>query len=787
MDGAYLLGSLWREAVDGWSDARTALGRRRAGAADLARTAAMLRSAQGRLVVRSALRRRGTDRRDLPRYAPERARTPGALTGAEPEPGGGTVRFARAVLRVRVTAGGAVFCGWDGAEPEPSYALAAGCPPVDARAVLEPDGEGWRVVSERMTVRISARGAVAFHTPGGLLLRAEGPPRWRLPAGAVESRGGRWEQRARVPADARVYGLGGHGGGPALGTGTYRLWNSAAQAGGGPSAAMPVQLVVSDAGCHLVFHDSTWDGEVALWQGREGAGSGPDQPGGSRVSMEGGPVRYWVLAGTPTRVLSGWTALTGRPAVPPLWALGLHHALPPGAGGNEAVRAAAALREQGLPVAAVHLDTPGAGLEPAAAAEELAVQGVRLVSVVDPGVPAAPGTKPYEDGRAARAFVRDARGREVRGVTRAGEAVFPDVTDPAARTWWGARYAEEPLRAFAGFAHTMDEPQSLAAFGDPTLPRSARHALEGSGGDHREAHNVYGLQLARAAYEGLRAQRPEQRPFLLARSGWAGVQRYAGTTAGDTAAGWAGLRESLALVLGLGLSGVPLSGPVVGGAGTDDPELLARWFQLAAYLPLLRTGAAGPGPDGQVLEPMRAALAERARLLPYLETVAHISRRTGAPWVRPLWWKSPGDRDLRACGDAFLLGDALLVAPVLAPGVTRRRVRLPRGRWYDTVTGQAYPGRSTVLTAAPAERIPVLAKAGAVLPVAGPDGAVELEVWAPRAGRSGGGEVIAGDPEGWSSPRRERYVTRWVEGRVAVEREGGGAPRYTVRVRGADA
>jgi len=309
--------------------------------------------------------------------------------------------------------------------------------------------------------------------------------------------------------------------------------------------------------------------------------------------------------------------------------------------------------------------------------------------------------------------------------------------------------------------------------------------LECRCGDHREAHNVYGLTMAQAGYEGLRRLRPEQRPFLFSRSGWAGMQRYGGSWSGDVATGWEGLRASLALALGLGLCGVPYSGPDVGGfTGTPSPELYLRWFQLGAYLPFFRTHSAIDGGrrepwefGPEVLAHARAALAERMRLLPYLETLSHVARGTGAPYVRPLWWNAPGDRALRDNGEAFLLGNALLVAPVLEPGTTRQAVRLPRGRWYDTATGVAHRGPGQVLLDAPLDRIPVLARAGSVLPVAGADGAVELEVWAPRPERTGSGVVFSGDAEGWGAPRMERFVSRWADGEVG----------YRVRVRGADA
>lgn len=813
MDAGYLLGAVWGEVVGEVRGLRAALRRQRAEGADLLRAARMLGSARGRLAVRWAVRRRALDARDLPVPGPERARTPGQVVGADPEPGGGVVRFARAELRVRVAVGGAVFCGWDGAGPLPSYALAGDCPPADPRALLEPDGAGWRVVSERITVRISQRGVVDFRTPGGLLLRSEGPPSWRVPAaGQGDGRAPRWEQRARLPADARVFGMGGRAAGPVLRTGRYRLWNTDPGGAFGPGddplyITMPVQLVVADAGCHLAFHDNTWDGEVALWDGREGAGSAPDQAGISRLRMDGGQLRYWVIAGTPARVLAGWTALTGRPALPPRWALGHQHSRWGFGSQDEVRRVAAGYRERALPLSVLHLDIdhfdghrvftadPRTFPDLPGLAKELGEHGVRLVSIVDPAVKAEPGLAVYDSGAAAGAFVRDARGHEVRGVVWPGEAAFPDFTDPAARAWWGGLYEERLAKGFAGFWHDMNEPVSFAAFGDPTLPLSARHALDGRGGDHREAHNVYGLSMARAGYEGLRELRPEQRPFLFSRSGWAGMQRYGGTWSGDVATGWEGLRASLALVLGLGLCGVPYSGPDVGGfTGTPSPELYLRWFQLGAYLPLFRThsaidaGLREPWEFGpEVLEHARAALRERGRLMPYLETLAHVAHRTGAPYVRPLWWKSPGDRALRDCEDAFLLGESLLVAPVLTEGATSRQVRLPRGLWHDTGSGVAYRGRSTVRVEAPLGRIPVLARAGAVLPVAGADGAVQLEAWAPRPGRGGGGEVVVGDPEGWAPPRREHFVSHWKEDQVVVEREGGGEVGYEVRVRGLEA
>ncbi|MET7453708.1 glycoside hydrolase family 31 protein [Streptomyces sp. NPDC005574] len=765
---------------------------------------------QGLRTVRAAWRRKRADASGLPARGAERARVPGPVREVEPGPGGGVLRFARSELRVLVAANGAVFWGWDGAGPEPSYALAGRCPEPDPRAVLEPDKEGgWRVVAERVTVVVSRHGAVEVLTPGGVVLRRDLPPRWWEPVGGGTAR---WMQRSEVAADARFFGLGGRAGGPRLRGGAYRLWNSDPGRPFGPGddplyLTMPVQVVVADAATHLVFHDTSWDGRVTLREGEEGAGSGHDRAGTCELRMDGGPLRCWVVVGTPARVLHAWASLTGAPALPPAWALGHHHA-PWGFGGEQEVRRlVAGYQERGLPLDAVHLGFDrhdghrafGVDKERFPKLPQLAADlrrdGVRLVSAVYAGVGAVPGDDVYDSGTAEDAFVRDASGRVVRGVGRTGEVVFPDFTSARVRRWWGGLYEERLVQGFSGFWHDGNEPTSVTAFGEPTLPRSARHALEGRGGDHREAHNVYALCMAGAAHEGLEELAPGERPFVFSRSGWAGLQRYGGTWSGDVATGWPGLRASLSLVMGLGLCGVPYSGPDVGGFdGVPSAELYLRWFQLGAYLPLFRTHASAragrrePWEFGaEVLEHARVALLARRRLSPYLMTLAHLARRTGAPYVRPVWWSAPEDRALRDCEDAFLLGDCLLVAPVLHPGADRRAVQLPRGHWYDTATGRPYEGPAQVLVDAPLSRIPVLVRAGAVIPVRGDDGGLELEVWAPARGRTGAGLVVPDGGDGHHQPEIERYVSRWEGDRVVVEREGEdgmGVPAHPVRVRG---
>ena len=167
----------------------------------------------------------------------------------------------------------------------------------------------------------------------------------------------------------------------------------------------------------------------------------------------------------------------------------------------------------------------------------------------------------------------------------------------------------------------MNEPSVFAAWGDGTLPLSTRHDLDGKGGDHREAHNVYALTLNHAGFEGVRRLRPDRRPFLLSRSGFAGIQRYAGTWSGDIGTSWEGLRISLTFTLGLGCSAMPYSGPDIGGFDAHPSnELYVRWFQLGAYLPFFRVHCAAALPPREpwelgpeVLAQVRPALVRAVR------------------------------------------------------------------------------------------------------------------------------------------------------------------------------
>jgi alpha-glucosidase len=332
--------------------------------------------------------------------------------------------------------------------------------------------------------------------------------------------------------------------------------------------------------------------------------------------------------------------------------------------------------------------------------------------------------------------VKTAGGAEFHGTVWPGVCAFPDFTSAAAREWFASYYRAHLAEGVAGFWNDMNEPGIFLSETTPkpdtyhhpmkTFPYDARHAGDGEPGTHARYHNVYGMQMARSTFEGLRRLRPEERPFVLTRAGYAGVQRYSAVWTGDNVASWDHLRLSIPMLTNLGVSGVPFVGADVGGfSGNPSPELYARWTQAAALTPLLRSHSefnSKPhepysfGPEFTDIN--RASIELRYRLLPYLYTLFREHAQTGAPVMRPLWFEHPDDERTYLVEDQYLVGRDLLVAPVVVEGVVKRRVYFPRGvAWVDWWTGRRYEGGGEAEVDAPLDRLPLFVRAGAVIPV----------------------------------------------------------------------
>jgi alpha-glucosidase len=221
----------------------------------------------------------------------------------------------------------------------------------------------------------------------------------------------------------------------------------------------------------------------------------------------------------------------------------------------------------------------------------------------------------------------------------------------------------------------------------------------------------------------LQKLRPDRRPYVITRAAYAGIQRYSTMWTGDTNSTWDTLALNIPMFTTLGLSGEPFVGSDVGGfMGRGNGELLVRSYQVSFLAPFCRNHKVRDSYDqepwrfGKYYEDIiRKYLKLRYRLLPFLYTTLEEAHRTGVPLFRPLVLNYQDDANTYNLDDEFMIGNDLLVAPVLKPDVTRRMVYLPQGKWYDYWTKKEYKGGNVVSVEAPLENVPMFVRGGTIL------------------------------------------------------------------------
>jgi alpha-glucosidase len=461
---------------------------------------------------------------------------------------------------------------------------------------------------------------------------------------------------------------------------------------------------------------------------------GRDDDTEARVGAVDGPLDLWVFSAPDVpHLVAEYTGLTGRISLLPAWALGYQQSKYSYATQDEVLATARTFVEKHLPARAIYLDIDymdayrdftfdkTAFPDPKAMVDDLHRMGFRVVAIVDPGILAQVGNPVFDDGLARDVFLRNGAGDLLTGKVWPGVCAFPDFRKADVARWWGAQYRVLTDVGIDGFWNDMNEP---SVFDGPGGTLSLEAPMD-------RLHNLYGDRMVQATRAGLEALRPGVRPFVLSRDGYAGTQRTAVVWTGDNSANWDHLKLNLTMVLNLGLSGYPVTGADVGGyKGNPTPELLVRWMQLGAFLPLYRNhtekGHDGHepwkfGPEAEALS--QAALEFRRGLEPYLYDLVREASMTGAPLVRPLFWSFPEDPESAKPDDEFLLGESLLVAPVLEAGARQRTLWLPAGAdWYQWSTGRKYSGGQRLTLPVDLSSVPVFARAGTVVPWSGAAG-----------------------------------------------------------------
>lgn len=507
-----------------------------------------------------------------------------------------------------------------------------------------------------------------------------------------------------------------------------------------------------------------------------------------------------VFQGSVPEILDDYTKLTGRPFLPPLWSLGFQQCRWSYKSEKKVLEIARRFRAEELPCDVIYLDIhymdafrvftfdPKAFPRPKEMHEELEREGIRTVAIVDPGVSKA-DYPAYEDGKAKGVFLKTSSGEDYVGRVWPGDTVFPDFTREDAREYW-ARHHEVLFEAgISGIWNDMNDPVlKVAKIYDP-LDEDLRHQ-EGS---HRRFRNLYANHMAEASERAFTLHRPDERPFVLTRSGFTGIQKRAAVWTGDNYSSWSQLQENLTHVLSLGLAGVPFSGADIGGFGGRrgrlgvfklrvERELFARWLELGAWMPLCRVHTVlyspaqepwsyGPG----VLAIARRLLRRRYRFLPYLYALFREAHESGMPVVRPLFLHDE-DAPSDVLVDQALVGRDVLLAPVLERRQRERELWLPKGGWYDERTLERVEGGSRVKRPAPLGGAPVFLREGAVIPLFADarnaedarQGPLRVEVYAGKRETSLSGRAVLDDGHTRAHERGE-YLDLRVSGESGAE------------------
>lgn len=494
---------------------------------------------------------------------------------------------------------------------------------------------------------------------------------------------------------------------------------------------------------------------------------GKSSPRSYSFGADGGELDYFVFTGgrgrRPDIILQDYAILTGKTPLPPIWALGNQQSRWSYFPEKRVREIAEGFRKHKIPADVIYLDIDymdGYRVftwdkkrfpDPAKMISDLKADGFKTVLIIDPGIKVDENYEAYKDGKRNNIFVKNPDGTELVRNVWPQASVFPDFTYSKAREWFGAQYKKHLEEGVAGFWTDMNEPgvfvtdkterPEIMHHPEKTFPLNTTHVgdnrefMRGNldmlperdslAGTHRRYHNVYGMQMARATFEGVKRLAPEKRPFVLTRAGFAGIQRYAAVWTGDNYASWEHLALTIPMLANLSVSGVPFVGADAGGFN-DMPsgELYVRWLQAASLTPFFRSHSVGwvgnkePWEFGEEFTRINRETVElRYQFLPYLYTLFREHERTGAPVMRPLWYEYPNDKQTYLINDEFMVGSDVLVAPVVKEGMRTRGIYLPVGAdWVDWWTGERIESGKMHYLKTPVDRLPIFVRVGAVIP-----------------------------------------------------------------------
>ena len=451
----------------------------------------------------------------------------------------------------------------------------------------------------------------------------------------------------------------------------------------------------------------------------------------------GGEMNYYFLYGPGmNEVVENYTHLTGKPELPPLWTLGFQQCKWSYYPESTVKGIAKKFRDIKIPCDGIYLDIDYMDgfrcftwnkeyfPDPKRMVKELLDDGFKTIVIIDPGIKIDPEYWVYKEALENDYFCKRADGPDMVGKVWPGECAFPDFTNPEVREWWADLFKELVHDiGVRGVWNDMNEPAVMEVPGK-TFPDDVRHDYDGHPCSHRKAHNIYGTQMARATYEGVKRYVYPKRPLVITRSAYSGAQRYTSSWTGDNVATWEHLWIANNQVQRMCLSGMSFTGTDIGGfAEQPTGELFVRWIQLGVFHPFCRVHSSGHHGDqepwsfdDEVTNVTRKFIELRYTLLPYLYTAFYEYATEGVPMLKPLVYYDQDDVHTHYRTDEFIFGNHILVCPILEPNSKGRRMYLARGRWYDFWNNEVVEGGRELWVDADFDTIPIFVKEGAIIP-----------------------------------------------------------------------
>ncbi len=510
----------------------------------------------------------------------------------------------------------------------------------------------------------------------------------------------------------------------------YTNWNTDAygyQTGQDPIyATIPFYIGIHHNLNYGIFMDNTFQSDFNF---------GASNNRFSSFAARGGEMNYYfIYHKSLADIIKSYTLLTGRMKMPPLWSLGYQQNRYSYYPDTEVLRIAQTLREKKIPADGITLDIHYMDKyqlftwdkdrfpNPKGLTDKLKEMGFKTTVIVDPGIKVAPGAAAFDRGIQQDAYVKYVDGKYYTGQVWPGWCHFTDYSSETGRKFWRSEMKFFPDNGVSGIWNDMNE---IASWGQK-MPSNILFDFEGRKASHLEAHNVYGSLMARTSYEGYIANTKNERPFILTRAGYAGLQKYTAIWTGDNRSEDNHMIAGVRLINSLGLSGVAFTGMDIGGfTGGPSTNLFARWMQIGSFTPYFRnhsainTKSSEPWTYGEeVTDISRNYVSLRYKLMPYLYSSFYEATQTGMPVNRSLAIENTFDDNIYnpAFQNQYLFGQSIMVAPVEG-GKDFIKVYFPKNNWYDLYTDELNMVGTKKAVELSLAKLPVFVKESSIIPM----------------------------------------------------------------------